>query len=252
MLRWIVVIATIFSYNVINAQVSGEIQLLKDINHLSMDSIKDRKPGTENERLANKYIRENWGSGKRTSYYSWEYLIINSGDTVSSEMVGSFLYNKAKATILLVADLESSADISLLLNLQNELAQLKLDANVMVVTLTSLNNEHQGLDYLLTHMPKKAKDIRLVIHLNETGHMKKESPTLLVSATSGIFEELQLIIKQFEIVQMDDAQLLNGDTSYAISKGIQALTVSTEIDSPIDVHGMKQIQEFLVQWVISK
>ena len=107
MIKWMLLISLMIGVNSLNAQVGTELQLLKHINFLSTDSIKVRAAGSQAERNANKYIRENWENGKRTSFYSWEYRIVNGGDSLTSEMVGTFLYNKAKATILISADLES-------------------------------------------------------------------------------------------------------------------------------------------------
>ena len=253
MKNWILVLLCVLSMNALTAQNGSELQLLKHVNYLSADALKSRVAGSENERIANKYIRENWGDGKRTSFYSWEYDLNKDTVTLKSEMVGTFLYNKAKATILLVADLESSSDIAVLLGLQNELSQLKLDVNVMVVGVTSSNNGHQGLDYLLTHMPKKARDIRLLIHLNELGGMDNDNPVLTVTATAGIFEELQLMTKQFELAQLEGSLLTEGEEQAYVQKGIQCLVVSAEDEeSKVNTRGMHQIQEFLVQWVITK
>lgn len=253
MIKWILVIGWVIGVNCVNAQVGTELQILKHINYLSSDSMRSRIAGSETEKNANKYIRENWFNGKRTSFYSWEYILTKDTDSLMSEMVGTFLYNKAKATILLTADLENSADIALLLGLQNQLAQLKLDVNVMVVSVTSQNDGHQGLDYLLTHMPKKARDIRLLIHLNEVGGMSKENPVLTITSTAGIYEELQLMTKQFELSKAEDSLLNAGDEKNYVQKGIQCLAVSVKDDvSKVNTHGLHQVQEFLVQWVITK
>lgn len=253
MVKWMLLIGLMIGVNSLNAQVGTELQLLKHINFLSKDSIKVRVAGSQTERNANKYIRENWGDGKRTSFYSWEYYIANGGDSLLSEMVGTFLYNKAKATILIGADLEKSEDIALLIGIQNQLSQMKLDANVMVVSVTSINDGHQGLDYLATHMPKKARDIRLVIHINEIGNIAKENPSVVVTATSGIFEELELMTKLFEIEKTEDSILLENDTKNYFERGVQCLSISAgDGDRPMNTNGMHQAQEFLVQWIITK
>ena len=130
---------------------------------------------------------------------------------------------------------------------------MKLDANVMVVSVTSSNNGHQGLDYLATHMPKKARDIRLVIHLNELGNISNDNPSIIVTATEGIFEELELMTKQFEIEKKDNLKLMEGDMKNYIQRGVQCLSISTDnTEGPINTHGIHQVQEFLVQWVITK
>ena len=253
MAKWILFVGYVLSMNVLIAQNGTELEILKHVNYLSADVIKSRVAGSENERIANKYIRENWGDGKRTSFYSWEYELNKDSVSLQSEMVGTFLYNKAKATILIAADLESSSDIAVLLGLQNQLSQLKLDVNVMVVGVTSNGNGHQGLDYLLTHMPKKARDIRLLIHLNEVGGMDKGNPVLKITSTAGIFEELQLMTKQFELTQIEDQLLITGEEKTYVQKGIQCLVVSAaNEESKVNTHGMHQVQEFLVQWVITK
>lgn len=253
MIKWIVVTGCMLILSALKAQKGTELQILKHINFLSTDLLKERSAGSGAERLSNNYIRENWANGKRTSFYSWEYELNKDSISSKSEMVGAFLYNKAKATVLLAADLESSSDIAVLLGLQNELSQLKLDVNVMVVSITSANNGHQGLDYLLTHMPKKARDIRLLIHLNEVGGMDKDNPILKITSTAGIFEELQLMTKQFELVKAEESLLIVGDEKNYVQKGIQCLVASAADDaSKVNVHGLHQIQEFLVQWVITK
>ena len=253
MIKWIVVIGCMLSLSALKAQKGTELQILKHVNFLSTDLLKKRSAGSDAERLSNNYIRENWANGKRTSFYSWEYELNKDSVSLKSEMVGTFLYNKAKATILIAADLESSSDIAVLLGLQNQLSQLKLDVNVMVVGVTSNGNGHQGLDYLLTHMPKKARDIRLLIHLNEVGGMDKGNPVLKITSTAGIFEELQLMTKQFELTQIEDQLLITGEEKTYVQKGIQCLVVSAaNEESKVNVHGLHQIQEFLVQWVITK
>ena len=135
----------------VNAQKGTELQILKHVNFFSTDLMKERSAGSEAERLSNNYIRENWASGKRTSFYSWEYELNQDTVTLTSEMVGSFLYNKAKATILLAADLESASDIAVLLGLQNELAEfvnkeaaylLNFGYQGMVSTIDALVNKN--------------------------------------------------------------------------------------------------------------
>lgn len=236
----------------VHSQTGTELQLLKHVNFLSSDILKDRAAGSEKEREANKYIRENWGDGKRTNFYSWEHEIVREQDTVLSEMVGTFLYNKAKATVLIGAELENAADLAVLIGIQNLLCEMKLDVNVMVVSMTSYQNGHQGLDYLRTHMPKKAKDIRLVIYLNEVGGMDVNNPKLHISATQGIFEELQLLTKQFELSKEEDVELKTGATQPYIANQIQALTVSSKNEGELNTRGMQQIQNFIVDWVVTK
>jgi len=254
MIKSVVFVFCVLSFNFVFGQAS-EIKLIQHINSLSMDSMEVRSAGSRGEKNANKYIRENWGQGKRTTYYSWEYNLKKDADSVTSEMVGSFLYNKAKATILIAAPLENAADVALFLGLQSELAQLKLDVNIMLVAVTSYNNGHQGLDYLATHMPKKARDIRLVINLNDIGNMDKAKPELSINATSGIFQELQTMIKQFELVEQDMVLLNELGTKNYYNRGIQCLSISTVKGSDeisVNTHGVAQIQEFLVQWIKTK
>lgn len=241
----------ILSIGFIFGQTGSEVNIIRYVNALSTDSMKVRSVGSDGENNANKFIRKNWGDGKRTSYYSWEYNIVDGADTIKSEMVGSFLYNKAKATILIGAPLENTADVALFLALQHELAQLKLSVNVMLVAVTSMDNGHQGLDYLATHMPKKGRDIRLLIDLNGIGSMNKEKPELYIKATTGIFQELQTMIKQFELAE-EDVQLLNdSDARSYFSKGVQCLSISTknEEETSINTNGILQIKDFLVQWI---
>lgn len=251
MIKSLVFLFYIFSLSFIFGQNSSEVNIIRYVSALSTDSMKVRTVGSTGERNANKFIRKNWGDGKRTSFYSWEYDIVNGTDTLKSEMVGSFLYNKAKATILIGAPLENTADVALFLALQHELAQLKLDVNVMLVAVTSKNNGHQGLDYLATHMPKKGRDIRLLIDLNDIGGMDKDKPELFITATSGIFQELQTMIQQFELVE-EDVQLLNQtDAKNYFSRGVQCLSISTknEEETSINTNGVLQIKDFLVQWI---
>lgn len=239
-----------FSIATIFGQTGSEVNIIRTVSALSTDSMKVRSVGSSGERNANKFIRKNWGDGKRTSFYSWEYDIVDGADTIKSEMVGSFLYNKAKATILIGAPLENTADVALFLALQHELSQLKLDVNVMLVAVTSKDNGHQGLDYLATHMPKKARDIRLLIDLDGIGSMNIEKPELYVKATAGIFQELQSMIKQFELVE-EDVQLLNqSDAKNYFNRGVQCLSISNknEEDS-INTNGILQVKDFLVQWI---
>lgn len=239
-----------FSIATIFGQTGSEVNIIRTVSALSTDSMKVRSVGSNGERNANKFIRKNWGDGKRTSFYSWEYDIVDTADTIKSEMVGSFLYNKAKATILIGAPLENTADVALFLALQHELSQLKLDVNVMLVAVTSKDNGHQGLDYLATHMPKKARDIRLLIDLDGIGSMNIEKPELYVKATAGIFQELQSMIKQFELVE-EDVQLLNqSDAKNYFNRGVQCLSISNknEEDS-INTNGIIQVKDFLVQWI---
>lgn len=253
MIKSTVFIFFVLGFNFVFGQ-SSEIKIIQHINSLSTDSMKARSVGSRGEENANKYIRENWGQGKRTTYYSWEYNLKKDADSVTSEMVGSFLYNKAKATILISAPLENAADVSLFLGLQSELAQLKLDVNVILVAVTGMNNGHQGLDYLATHMPKKAKDIRLLINLNNIGNMDKEKPELSITATTGIFQELQTMIKQFELVEQDVALLSELGTKNYFNRGIQCLSITSNgsDESLINTNGVNQIQEFLVQWIKTK
>lgn len=252
MIKWILVIGWVMSLSFVNAQIGSELQLLKYVNAFSSDSLKLRSAGSEMERKANKYIRENWVDGKRTSFYSWEYTFKKDADSLKSEMVGTFLYNKAKATILIGASLEKSTDIALLIGLQNQLSQLKLDVNVILVGFTDYDNQHLGANYIATHLPKKAKDIRLIIHLNDVGGMSKENGVLSVAATAGIFEELQLLPKLFELEKLEDALLIERDTKNYYNRGIQCLSVTTNSENALNTNGIHKIQEFLVQWVITK
>lgn len=241
------------SFNLVFGQSSSEIHIIQHINSLSTDSLKVRPAGSIGERNANQYIRKNWGDGKRASFYSWEYNIKNGTDSITSEMVGCFLYNKAKATILIGAPLENAADVALFLGLQHELAQLKLDVNVMLVAVTSKDNGHQGLDYLATHMPKKARDIRLLISLNDIGKMDKTKPELSVNATAGIFQELQTIMKQFELIEEDISGLNEIGTKNYYNKGIQCLSLTTDnSENIVNTNGVFMIQQFLVQWIMTK
>lgn len=250
MIKSLVFIFYIFSLCFLFGQSGSEVNIIRTVSALSSDSMRVRTAGSTGERNANMFIRKNWGDGKRTSFYSWEYDIVDGADTTKSEMVGSFLYNKAKATILIGAPLENTADVALFLALQHELAQLKLDVNVMLVAVTSKDNGNQGLDYLATHMPKKGRDIRLLINLNDIGGMDKEKPELYVTATSGIFKELQTLIKQFELVE-EDVQLLNhSDAKNYFSRGVQCLSISTKNEEEsINTNGVLQIKDFLVQWI---
>jgi len=251
-MKLIVLLLFALSLNLAFGQASSEIQIIQHINSLATDSMKSRIAGSIRERNANKYIRENWGNGKRTSYYSWEYKIKDGSDSITSEMVGCFLRNKSKATILIGASLENSADIAVFLGLQHELAQLKLDVNVMLVAVTGQNNKHQGLEYLATHMPKSARDIRLVINLNGIGNLDKVKPELSITATAGIFQELQTLIKQFELVEGDSALLDQLGTRNYYNKGIQCLSLSTDSKNELNTNGILQVQEFLIQWIKTK
>ncbi len=253
MIKLISVIGCVLFINASIAQNGTQLQLLKHFNFLSSDVMKSREAGSDGERKTNNYIRENWGDGKRTSFYSWEYDLNSDTVSLKSEMVGTFLYNKSKATILIAADLENSADIAVLLGIQNELSQIKLDVNVMIVGVTSKDNGHDGLDYLLTHMPKKARDIRLLIHLSDIGSLTKENPNLTVISTAGIFEELQLIPNQFELIKGETSLLANSDGKMYYEKGIQCLALSSANQSLLlDSQWAHQLQEFIVQWVITK
>lgn len=251
MIKSLVLFFYIFSLSFMFGQNGSEVNIIRYVSTLSTDSLKVRAVGSSSERNANKFIRKNWGDGKRTSFYSWEYDIVDGKDTIKSEMVGSFLYNKAKATILIGAPLQNTADVALFLSLQHELAQLKLDVNVMLVAVTGKDSGHQGLDYLATHMPKKARDIRLLIDLNGIGGMDREKPELYITATAGIFQELQTMIKQFELVE-EDTQLLNdSDAKNYFSRGVQCLSISTKSkeETSINTNGVLQIKDFLVQWI---
>ena len=251
-MKVIAFIFSILSLSFVFGQNSSEIQIIQHTNSLSSDSMKVRSFGSRGERNTNQYIRDNWGDGKRTSYYSWEYSIIKDSTETTSEMVGSLLRNKSKATILITAPLVNAADVALFLGLQTELAQLKLDVNIMLVAFTEFNNGHQGLDYLATHMPKKAEDIKLLINLNGIGNMAKEKPELAVTSTAGIFQELQTLIKQFEITEMDTSNLTMMGTKNYYDRGIQCLSLSTNSENPLNTSGIIQIQDFLIQWIKTK
>lgn len=253
MIRILLILGFVLSVSLVSAQKRTESPILSHVTMLSSDSLRNRGAGSDNERLTNKYLRSSWVIGKKTSFYSWEYFLKDGSDSIASEMVGTFLYNKSKATILLCADLENSSDVACLVGLQNTLAKMKLDVNVMVVSVTGKNGGHQGLDYLADHMPKKSKDIRLVIYLNDVGRMNRDNPQLSISATNGILEELIVLTKQFQLVKLDDSSLLEGATKNYFKKGIQSLTVSTPVtENPINSDSLNQVRDFLVQWISTK
>lgn len=259
-------------------------QLKKHIVFLASDSLKGRATGSPEEAIANQYIRQEWSVKKRkTEVVLWDYTIFQENDTLPSQMIGSFINNKSKHTLLIGAHIDhigsggvlsksigkhevhngaddNASGVAILIELQRHLAKQKLPFNVLLVAFTGHEIGTYGSAHLSTHLTEKYGKVFCMLNMDMVGRMDPETKKLFVSCSdtlAGSFESNTL-----KAVRTDDTRLQILDTKYFVAKHIPCATFTTGMHNDyhrttddaayINIVGMLATLQYLETWIGTK
>jgi Zn-dependent M28 family amino/carboxypeptidase len=246
-----------------SAQTINEIK--SHISFLASDSLKGRNTGSYEEIIANNYVRDNWAIKKRKSkILTWNYQIITSEDTIQSQMIGSFIDNKSKQTLVIGAhidhiglggelsksygknDVHNGADdnasgVAILIELQRYYSIKKLPFNMLFIAFTGHEIGTFGAEYITKQLTKKYGEFFCMLNFDMIGRMDIHSKKLFVSCSdqlSNSFTSSDIVI-----TLTDNSRLTILDTKHFVQQGIPSATFTTGMHD--DYHRISDDSEFI-------
>ncbi len=256
-------------------------QLKSHISFLASDSMKGRSTGSKEEKLANIYVRENWASKNgKTEFLIWNYSIYTLEDTIQSQMIGNFINNKSKQTILIGAhidhiglggklsksygkhDVHNGADdnasgVGLLIELQRYYSTKRLPFNLLFVAFTGHEIGTYGSEYLAQHLDKKFGELFCMLNFDMIGRMDPSSQKLYVSCSESLAQSFNT--SELTLSIADSTRLTILDSQHFLNQGIPSATFTTGMHDDyhrisddakfINYAGMYQILLFFENWI---
>lgn len=247
----------------------------RHVNFLADDALEGRATGSKGEQLANAYMKEAF-SKKRSRIYTWQYTIPTDTLAIHSEMIGAYISNKSKKTVLIGAHIDhigwggelskspgkkqvhngaddNASGVALLIELQRYFTTKRLPYNILLVAYTGHEIGTKGSEYVFHHLPKKVTPIAFVLNFDMVGRMDLASKKCYVSTNyPSLFE---YSTKDLTITVQDTSKVKILDTKHWYNIGIPAATFSTGAHNDyhkisddaqyINYHGIAALFEYL-------
>ena len=141
---------------------------------------------------------------------------IGYGDQLSLSYKSDEIHNGAD---------DNASGVAVLIELCKLLSSEKLGVNFLIVPFTAHEIGTFGSQYLAEHLPKKVKNILLMINLDMVGRMDPSSNALYASLSDpGLFPKPNNFCK---LVATDNKKIQLLDSKHFVAKGIPAISFST-------------------------
>jgi Zn-dependent M28 family amino/carboxypeptidase len=250
----------------LRAQSELQMNLKKHVSYLASDDLKGRTTGTKEEELSNDYVLVQWIKNKKTKIFKWEFEINYDSTLIHSNMIGCFVNNKKDSTILISAHIDhigfggklsqsfkddeihngaddNASGVAWLIELQKELADKKLNYTLLFVPFTAHEIGLFGSEYLSNNLPKKAKNIALVINADMIGRQQKNPEVLYVSCQDALVNKIKIGTWEFKLDYTGTKKIELLDTKHFLKNGIPCVTIST--GQHLDYHKTTDKSEYI-------
>ncbi len=242
---------------------SSMLALKRHVQFLSSDQLEGRATGSKGELLANNYLKKAL-STKRSQWLSWYYSVPLDSQVVQSEMVGCFINNHSRNTVLIGAHIDhigwggklskspgkknihngaddNASGVALLIEIQRYLAQNRVPYNVLFIAFTGHEIGTKGSEYVVNHLPKKARNIAFVLNFDMVGRMDPTTNKCYVSTNyPDLFEQTP---KNLLFQQLDTTRLSLLDTKHWFIQSIPCATITTGMHN--DYHKMSDDEVYI-------
>lgn len=266
MLKTILYFLFLFDALFIQAQSEMVRSLQQHVRFLAADSLKGRATGSKEEAFVNQYLIQNLRRAKNVSMLHWRYSFTKEKQIYNSEMVGCFVNNKSKKTILISAHVDhigwgsnlslshknnevhngaddNASGVALVLELQKLLVLENLGVNVLFVFYSGHELGLFGSEYLVNNLSKKWKNILLTLNFDMVGRMDKELQKVFVSSSDSLKGKFNSAFTQCNLIEADDQRLLSLDCSHFHKRGIPSATFSTGMHN--DYHKTSDDEKYI-------
>lgn len=232
------------------AQVnSGVFNKLKShVLFLSSDSLKGRSAGSDEEKLANRYVIDHFLENRRSKNQSWNFTV--SKDSVfHCQMVGSFISTNSPNTVLIGAHIDhigmggvlskspgkknvhngaddNAAGVAVLIELQRYFARKKLPYNLLLVAYTAHEVGTYGSEYLSKNLDTTFGNLVGVLNWDMIGRLNKENNNLYISCNQAA-DSLFPSTKYIHPVYQDQMKVEMLDTKHFLNRAIPCATFTT-------------------------
>ena len=258
------------------------MNLRQHVLYLASDSLEGRATGSEGEKLANRYVLNQFVAVKRKSkFLTWTFDIQKDSLHLQSEMVGAFINNKAKQTLLIGAHIDhigyggelsksigkheihngaddNASGVALLIELEKYLVKQKLPFNVLLVAFSGHEIGTYGSSYLAQHWDKKFGNIFCMLNMDMMGRMDMNSKKLLVSCSDTLASAFPS--NAIQVQQTDHSRLALLDTKHFVSETIPCATFTTGMHNDyhktsddavyLNFDGMLLELNYLENWIL--
>ena len=259
-------------------------RLFEHVCFLASDDLQGRSAGSEYELKATEYVGDAFKDLKKIRVFTWKVPAQKKDSSqVLSTMKGFFIDNHSKNTILIGAHIDhigfgdqlsmsfktneihngaddNASGVAVLIELGIYLSQKKQPVNFLIVPFTAHEIGTFGSKYLSEHLPKKVKNVCLMINLDMVGRMNPSPQELYASVSDpNVFPKMNDYCK---IAATDNKKIQLLDTKHFVAKGIPAISFSTGMHEDyhkvtddvkyLNLEGMAQICLFLRGYVMEQ
>ncbi len=256
-------------------------RLKSHVVFLASDSLLGRATGSEAEKVANEYVRNQFESIKGKTKIKTIHYRIN--DTLNSEMVTCFVDNHSKYTIVIGAHIDhlgmggtfsksvgkwevhngaddNASGVALLIELQRLLCQHKLAVNVLFIPFTGHEMGTFGSRYIAENWQKKWRQPAAVLNFDMMGRLAVSNPTLYVS-NNELGDSLFQSSEKMGCFYTDNKRIELLDTKHFLKFGIPCITFTTGIHDDyhktsddwqyINFSGLKNELDYFKNWLLN-
>lgn len=249
-----------------NAQSELQTHLKRHVSYLASDSLRGRATGSLEETLANDYVISKWTKCRKTKLFRWSFDVKYDSILIHSKMIACFVDNKKDSTILISAHIDhiglggklsmsrkndeihngaddNASGVAWLIELQKELVHKKLNYNLLFVPYTAHEIGLFGSEYLVNHLPKKARKIALVLNADMIGRQQDNPANLYVSCQDELIENIKRGSWDYKLEFIGANKLDLLDTKHFAKVGISCITIST--GQHVDYHKTSDKSEYI-------
>lgn len=239
-----------FAYGQMDSIVYNRLK--SHVLFLASDSLKGRASGSEEERMANRYVVSQFLVNRRAKNQFWDFTV-SKDSTLHCQMVGSFISNKSPFTVVIGAHIDhiglggalskspgktevhngaddNAAGVAVLIELQRYFAKKKLPFNLLFVAYTAHEIGIFGSEYLSKHLDTKYGTLVGVLNWDMIGRLDEQNHNLYISCNQqadSLFEETSFI----HPVYQDRKKVEILDTKHFLDRTIPCATFSTGMHS---------------------
>lgn len=257
-------------------------RLKAHVSFLASDSLMGRLTGSPSEKIANAYVKNNWLKHRRVTFLDWNYSIVQSTDTLHSQMIGCFINRHASSTVLIGAHIDhigfggplskshgktavhngaddNASGVALLIELQRYLALQKLPFNVLLVPYTGHEIGTYGSGYLKENWSSEYGVLAAVINFDMIGKMDTTSHTLFVSSRDSLFQRLPATTGKLHLHTIGSDRIQVLDTKHFLGFPIPIYSFTTGMHDDyhrisdksvyINYNGMLETLHYFQQWL---
>jgi hypothetical protein len=260
------IIVLVLTVRIAFSQVDSKVynKLKSHVFFLASDSLKGRSAGSEQERVANQYVINQFKVNRKSKNQYWNFSVTQDSN-LQCQMVGAFISNKSPYTILIGSHIDhigyggklskspgkkvvhngaddNAAGVAVLIELQRFFAKRKLPYNLLLIAYTAHEIGTFGSKYISENLDEKYGALVGVLNWDMIGRMDKQNHNLYISCNQkvdSLFEFTQFI----HPVYQDQRKVEILDTKHFIDRKILCATFSTGMHS--DYHKNSDDAEYI-------